>query len=266
MVPMGKMLMPRSIALNLPAPHILRPCSSSKTFAVDFSSRVERPLTITSSGPYDYKHGCLLDRTGLDVTLHGSDHGKGSTELFVDHESENSEHGGTSVVQFDGTLGQLGLLVKVVPSKVQRSVAEVADELVSGALNVLHDTEFQGGNKGNDLGQTGSGNGVGAGDGGPAVGEAIEGVSGLVDGSTEVDSVPGGDLSEEGEHTNAAVLDLDVSQAVELFLVAVFDESERIEVSERGLGSEDVFKGGQRSGTGGSTLLLGGSKGGRGGG
>ena len=39
-------------------------------------------------------------------------------DLFVDHKSKDSHHGGTSIVQFDGMLGKLGLLIKVIPSKV----------------------------------------------------------------------------------------------------------------------------------------------------
>ncbi len=36
-------------------------------------------------------------------------------DLFVDHKTKNSEHGGTAVVQFDGTLLELGLFIKVIP-------------------------------------------------------------------------------------------------------------------------------------------------------
>jgi len=186
-----------------------------------------------------------------------SDNRDASSELFVDHESEGSHHGGTSVVEFNGTLGKLGLLVEVVPSKVEGSVAEVTDELVSGSSNVLHDTELEDANKGNHLGKAKSGDGVGALDGGPSVGEGVETVSGLIDGSGKVDTVSGGDLSEEGKHTYASVLDLDKSEAVELFLVTVFNESQRIEVSERLLGTEGVLKGRQ---FGGGHALLGGSE------
>ncbi len=173
--------------------------------------------------------------------------------MFVDHKSEGSHHGGTSVVELDGTLGKLGLLVKGVPSKVKGSVAEVTDEFVSGSLNVLHDEEFEGGNKGNNLQKSGLRNGIRSRDGSPSVREGVEGVSGLVDGSRKVGSVTGGDLSKEGKHTDASVLDLDVSETVELFLVTVFDESKRIEESKRRLGSEGILEGGQ--GGGGHALL-----------
>ena len=180
----------------------------------------------------------------------------------MDHESEDSHHSGTAVIEFDGSLGNLGLLVEVVPSEVERSVTEVTDELVSGSFDVLHDTELKGGDKGDNLDQTGLWDGVGTGDGGPSVGEGVEAVSGLVDGSRKVDTVTGGDLSKEGKHTNTSVLDFDVSETVELFLITVFDESKRIEESERRLGSEGVLEGGQGSR---GHALLGRSKGSSGG-
>ena len=180
----------------------------------------------------------------------------------MDHKSKDSEHGGTSVVQFDTSLEELGFFVELVPSEVNVSVSEVTDELVSGSLDVLHDGEFQDSDESDDLGQSASGDGVRAGDGGPSVGEGFEGVSGLVNVSGEVDSGAGDNLSEEGKHGDASVLDLDVSETVELFLVTALDESERIVETERRLGSEGVLEGAQG---GGGSLLLGGSKGGGGG-
>ena len=168
--------------------------------------------------------------------------------MFVDHESKDSHHGGTAVVELDGTLGELGLFVEVVPSEVEGSVTEVTDELVSGSFDVLHDSKLEDGDKGNNLCQTGLRDGVVTGNGGPSVGEGVKAISGVVDGSRKVGSVTGGDLSKEGKHTNTSVLDFDVSETVEVFLVTVFNESERIEESERWLGSKGVFEGGQRSG------------------
>jgi len=52
----------------------------------------------------------------------------------LDHKSENSHHGGTSIVEFDGTLLQFGLFVKRVLSEIEGSVTEVTDKLVSGSF------------------------------------------------------------------------------------------------------------------------------------
>ena len=116
----------------------------------------------------------------------------------MDHKSKDSEHGGTSVVQFDTSLEELGFFVELVPSEVNVSVSEVTDELVSGSLDVLHDSEFQNGDQGDDLRQSASGDGVRAGDGGPAVGEGVEGITGVVEVSGKVDSGTGDDVAEEG--------------------------------------------------------------------
>merc|ERR1719416_380479 len=55
-------------------------------------------------------------------------------DLLVDHKSKDTQHGGTAVVELDGTLGELGLLIKVIPSEVDVSVTEVTNVLVSGSL------------------------------------------------------------------------------------------------------------------------------------
>ena len=64
-------------------------------------------------------------------------------DLLVDHESEDTKHGGTAVVELDGALGELGLLIKVIPAKVDVSVAEVTDVLVSGSCNITHEADLQ---------------------------------------------------------------------------------------------------------------------------
>jgi hypothetical protein len=118
----------------------------------------------------------------------------------MDHEAEDAHHGGTAVVELDGALGKLGLLIKGVPAEVEGAVAEVTGEVTGlGTVGgVLHDEELKEANEEEDLGQTSLGDGVGAEDGGETVGEGIEGVAGVVDGATEVDSVAGDDLAEEG--------------------------------------------------------------------
>ena len=99
--------------------------------------------------------------------------------------------------------------------------------------------ELKGGNKANNLQKSLLRNGIRSIDGGPSVGVGVEGVSGLVDGSTQVDTISGGDLSKEGKHTNTSVLDLDVSETVESLLVDItVEESQRIEESKRRLGTK----------------------------
>lgn len=98
----------------------------------------------------------------------------------MDHKSEDAHHGGTAVVELDGTLGELGLLIEGVPAEVDGAVAEVTDELSGGGTvgGVLHDAELEESNEGEDLEGTGDGDLEGA---GPALSDVGEGGSGVVD-------------------------------------------------------------------------------------
>ncbi len=172
----------------------------------------------------------------------------------MDHKSDDTHHGGTSVVELDGTLGELLFLIEGIPSEVKVSVSEVTDEFVSGSGNILHDTNFEGSNKGNHLDKSSGRDGVRSDKGGNSVREGVEGVTGVINGSRKVESSSGDNLSEEGKHTDTSVLDLDVSETVESFLVDItVEESEGIEESKRGLGTELVLEG--LDGGGGSLLL-----------
>jgi hypothetical protein len=165
-------------------------------------------------------------------------------DLLMDHKSKDSHHGGTAVVELDGTLGELGLLIKVIPAEVDVSVAEVTDVLVSGSRNVAHEGALQDTDEGDDLDKSRGGDGVGAEEGGDTVGEGVEGVTRVVDISGEVDSGAGHNLAQEGELGDTSVLDLDVTEAIESLLGNIAGEhAEGIEESERGLGAELVLEG-----------------------
>ena len=192
--------------------------------------------------------------------LHLSDDGEESSEFLMDHESEDSHHGGTTVVQLDGTLGQLGLLVEGVPAEVDGAVAEVADEFVL-ASDVLHDSELEESNEGENLGKAGRGDGIRAEEGGNAVGVGGEGMSRVVDVAREVDAGAGHDLAKEGELADPSVLELDEAEAVESLLVGVIEQAEGIEEAERRLGSELGLEGVE--GRGGLGHGSGGERGGR---
>ena len=55
--------------------------------------------------------GQVADDGKIGVVSEGDD-------LLVDHKSEDAEHGGAAVVELDGTLLELGLLIKVIPAEV----------------------------------------------------------------------------------------------------------------------------------------------------
>merc|ERR1711935_243600 len=138
-------------------------------------------------------------------------------------------------------LGELLFLVEVIPSEVNVSVSEITNELVSGSSDILHETNFEESNEGNELDKSRGRDGVRSDKGSNTVGEGVEAVSVEVDASRKVDSGTGGDLAKEGKHTDASVLDLDVSKTVESLLVNIsVEKSQRIEESKRRLGTKFV--------------------------
>merc|ERR1711966_371397 len=173
-----------------------------------------------------------------------SDDGKvgnssGFVELFVDHKSQKTHLGGTAVVQFNGTLGKLGLLIKSIPSEVKGSVTEVTNEVSWGGTvgAVLHDTQLQSTNEGNNLEKSSTGDGIRSDSSGNSVGEAAEGVTSRVNVSWKVDSGTGGDLSEESKHTDTSVPQFNITKAVELLFISV-DNAKRIPNTKWWLGSQ----------------------------
>ena len=115
--------------------------------------------------------------------LHGPDYRELPSELLMHHKPKDAHHRGAAVVQLNGTLGELGLLVERVPAEVEGSVAEVSGEVPGGGAvgGVLHDAELEGRDEEDDLREAGEGDGVGAVDRRPSVGEGGEGVAGVVD-------------------------------------------------------------------------------------
>ena len=171
--------------------------------------------------------------------LHIANNGEGSTELVMDSEAEDAHHGGTALVELDGALLELLLLREGVPAEVNAEghVAEIAGEL-SGSGNVAHDKELEPSDEEDDLEEALAGDGVGAVKSIKAVGDVGELTATEVDGTVEVDTGTGDDVAKEGKLGDAAVLDLNVTEAVELVLVAVGDEAEGVEEAKRGLGTE----------------------------
>jgi len=156
-----------------------------------------------------------------------------------------------------------------VPSVVKGSVAEISGEFgFSG--DILHDGKLKSSDEGNDLSESGSGDGIRSEKGGSSIRERVESVSGKIDGSRKVESGTGDELANEGKHTDASVLEFDVSETVELGLVTILDESQRIVESKGFLSSELALE--SLKGGGGGGLLgrgesrSGGDKGGKDGG
>mmetsp|Transcript_21255 Transcript_21255/g.36283 ORF Transcript_21255/g.36283 Transcript_21255/m.36283 type:complete len:260 (-) Transcript_21255:3-782(-) len=193
---------------------------------------------------YHYQQcSCLVREEVLNIS-----------KLVVNHKGQHTHLGGTSLVELDSTLGHLGLLIESVPAKVEGVVTEVTNELSSG--DVLHDSKLKESNEGKNLKGSGNRNSEGS---IPAVSKVGELGSGVVNVTREVDSGGVDEVSDNSKHTDTSVLDLDVTETVELLLVTIGNKSERIEESKRRLGSELVFEGLDGGGLGG---LLGRGEGG----
>ena len=165
-------------------------------------------------------------------------------DLLVDHKSEDTKHGSTAIVQLNSTLLQLGLFIKVIPAEVNVSVTEVSNVFVSSSGNITHEGNLQQTDEGDDLALSLEGDGIRADKSGNTVGEGVEGVSGVVNVSGEVDSGTGNDLAKEGKLSDTSVLDLNVTEAVETLLGAVSGEhAEGIEESKRRLDTKLVLEG-----------------------
>mmetsp|Transcript_20838 Transcript_20838/g.32772 ORF Transcript_20838/g.32772 Transcript_20838/m.32772 type:complete len:214 (-) Transcript_20838:57-698(-) len=181
--------------------------------------------------------------------LHISNNREGASEFLVDHKSKDTHHSGTSVVQLNSTLLNLGLFVELVPGTLEGTVSEISGELISKSIHVLHDGNLKKANEGEDLNGTLDRDGVSAVDGGPAVGVRVERMSSGVNVSSEVSSSTGDDVTQESKLSNTSVLDLDVTETVETALTGLVEESEGIPESDRGLGAEFGFE--RREGGGG---------------
>ena len=112
-----------------------------------------------------------------------------------------------------------GFLIEFIPAEVDVSVSEVTNEFVSGSGNRLHEGALEDSNEGDHLDKSSGRDAVRSEKSGNTVREGVERVSGVVDGSRKVDSGTGGDLTQEGQHTNTSVLDFDESKTFETVFV-----------------------------------------------
>ena len=179
----------------------------------------------------------------------------------MDHQGEESHLRSTAVVEFDGALLEFCSLVKRLPAKVNGAVAEVSNVFVSSAGDALHDGNLQQAHKGQNLEGTGGGDRLTSSPSGGDVGE----LGAIVRDEARQSDTSGGDkVPHNAEHANAAVLDLDVPEAVELGLVAVGNDAQRIPEAERLLDAYLIREGASLQGRG-LAGLLGRGEGSRGG-
>ena len=174
--------------------------------------------------------------------LHRTNNWKLSAKLFMDHQTENSHHSRTSVVQLNSTLGKLGSLIEFIPSKVKGAVTEITNKCVL-AGNILHDEKLKEANEEKDLEPSIGGDGVGAEESIKSVGVRVEGISSGVNVTGDVHSSTGDDVTQEGKLADTSVLDLDVTKTIEAGLAGIVEQAEGVEETKRRLGTKLTFEG-----------------------
>ena len=137
-----------------------------------------------------------------------------------------------------------------IPSVVKGSITEISGEF-GFPSDVLHHGKLKGSDKGNNLSESGSGDSIRSEKGSGPVREGVKSVSGKIDGPRKMESGAGGELTNEGKHTDASVLEFNVSETVELLLVTILNESQRIVESKGLLGSKGVLESTEGGGSGG---------------
>ena len=185
-------------------------------------------------------------------------------QLLVDHQGKDAHLGGTALVELNGALLELGLGIERVPAKVNGAVAEVSNKL-AGAGDVAHHGALQHTNEEEDLDQAPRGDLLQRRE---TVRDVGEGLARKVNVSGKADAGLLRKVPSNGKHGDTAVLQFNAAKAVELGLVAIRHQSQRIEEAERGLGTESILEG-HAEGRGRGRLLRrseGGSGGNKGGG
>merc|ERR1719232_771190 len=146
---------------------------------------------------------------------------------------------------------KLGLLVECVPTVVDGSVTEVTNEF-SGTGNIKHDAGLKNTDEEKKLDKSTSWDGL---EGGETVGDVSELGSTQVDAAWKTNTGLLDKVSNNGKHGDTAVLDLNITETVELLLVTIGNKAKGIEEAKRRLCSELVLEG--LDGGGGTGRLLG---------
>ena len=117
----------------------------------------------------------------------------------MNHEAKDAHHGGTALVEFNGTLLELSFGIKSVPAKVNGTITEVTDEFgFSG--QVTHDRGLEDTNEEEELDKSTGRDGL---EGGETVGDGSEGSSRVVNVSGKADTGFLDQVANDGKHCGA---------------------------------------------------------------
>jgi hypothetical protein len=171
--------------------------------------------------------------------------------LVMDHKTSDAHHGSTALVELGRALLGLPRVGLLVPSEVDEAVAEVAGELLSFGEVLALNGQSAVGHFHRELG-----------------GEhlcpdharkVVEGgeASRNIFGTGEADTGVCNEVSDHGKHGDAAVLELDVTDLVEIFLFGVLRIAEHVKGVEEAEGGLDTDRIGDISVEGGRGGLAG---------
>ena len=139
---------------------------------------------------------------------------------------------------------QVNISIQLTPVDTAiETVTEVTNELISSSRDVLHDEELKETDEANDLNGAPIRDRVRAEEGSQTVGVGVKGVAGIIDVTGKVSSRTSSDLSKEGKLRNTSVLNLNITETVETFLVGTVEQSQGIEEAKRRLGTKLTLKG-----------------------
>ena len=149
----------------------------------------------------------------------------------MDHEGEDAHHGGTALVELLGAEGVL-LLLGGVADEADGEAGTGAEVTGEGSRVLAPDGELEEADEEEDLGDAGEGDLV---QGAKAGGDVLKADSELVrEVAGKAQAGGGPEVAKEGKLGDAAVLELDVTEAVETLLVGVLQEPKGI-VESKGL-------------------------------
>mmetsp|Transcript_25332 Transcript_25332/g.56099 ORF Transcript_25332/g.56099 Transcript_25332/m.56099 type:complete len:231 (-) Transcript_25332:40-732(-) len=168
-------------------------------------------------------------------------------QLLVDHQGEDAHLRGAAVVELDGGLLVDGGLVPAGGLELSS-----LDVILAGA-----EADLDNADETDDLGNASSGDGV------KSAKAVLDGGERHADGdfTRQAHTRCGHQVAEDGKHGDAAVLVLDVPEAVESVLVGLGEETQRIPEAEGGLGADGGLEA-HAQGRGGGDLARGGEGGG----
>mmetsp|Transcript_19087 Transcript_19087/g.30862 ORF Transcript_19087/g.30862 Transcript_19087/m.30862 type:complete len:230 (+) Transcript_19087:172-861(+) len=173
-------------------------------------------------------------------------------QLLVDHQGKDTHLGSAAVVQLNGALGVLLLVIPTGGIHAGLAVGlQLLLDLGKAQLNQANETDGLGHTSGRQGGQSLQ-----------ASGQAGELVASQVVSARQTHASSGHQVAEDGKHGNTAVFDLHGTKAVEPLLVSLIQKAQRVPEAQRGLHTNLVLEAHLQSRRGlGHAHLVGGDEG-----